>query len=289
MVTGANKGIGLEICRQLASHGVVVVLTSRDQNKGLQALDNLLKSGLSSDSLHYHQLDVTNTNSIATLAGFIDSKFGKLDILVNNAGIAGTKINFDALKAKGFGTPGVQINFAEMMTETYELAEECLETNYYGVKRTIEALVPLLKLSDSPRIINVSSSMGKLKNIPNERIKGVLNDAESLTEERIDELLNEFMRDFKDGSFKEKGWPSSMATYIVSKAALNAYSRILAKIYPSIIICCVCPGFVRTDINGNTGHLPVEEGAASPVRLALMPHGSPSGLFYAKIEASSFE
>uniref|UniRef100_A0A803MPY0 (+)-neomenthol dehydrogenase n=1 Tax=Chenopodium quinoa TaxID=63459 RepID=A0A803MPY0_CHEQI len=280
VVTGANKGIGLEICRQLASQGVVVLLTSRDGKKGLEALNDLIKSEISADNLLYHQLDVTDTMSIATLTGFINSKFGKLDILVNNAGTNGIKADFDALKAAGFGTPGAKFNYAEMMTQTYELAKDCLETNYYGVKRTTEALLPLLELSDSPRIVNVSSAMGKLKNIPNERIKGVLGDADNLTEEQVDDLLNELLRDFKDGTFKEKGWPSTMAAYIVSKAALNAYTRILAKKYPSIIINCVCPGFVKTDINGNLGHLTVEEGGASPVRLALVPHGSPSGLFF---------
>lgn len=290
VVTGANKGIGLDICRQLASQGVVVVLTSRDGKRGLEAIDNLIKSGLiSSDNLHFHQLDVTNTTSIASLVGFINSKFGKLDILVNNAAIRGQIVDFDALKVAGFGTPGIQINYAEMMTQTYELAEECLKINYYGAKSITEALLPLLQLSDSPRIINVSSSIGKLRNIPNERIKGVLGDAENLAEEKVDEILNEFLRDFKDGLLEEKGWPSPMAAYIVSKAALSAYTRILAKNYPSIIINCVCPGFVRTDLTGNMGYLSIEEGAESPVKLALMPHGSPSGLFFLRNEVSSFD
>lgn len=175
-----------------------------------------------------------------------------------------------------------------MITQTVELAKECLETNYYGVKRTTEALLPLLQLSDSPRIVNISSSMGKLKNIPNERIKRILGDSESLTEERVDDILNELMTDFKDSSFKEKGWPSFMTAYILSKAALNAYTQLLAKKYPSIINC-VCPGYVSTDINGNTGYLTVEEGGTSPVRLALLPHGSPSGLFFLRNEVSSYE
>ncbi|KNA15032.1 hypothetical protein SOVF_101870 [Spinacia oleracea] len=285
VVTGANKGIGLEICRQLASQGVIVLITSRDGKKGLEALNDLIKSGISSDNLHYHQLDVTDPMSITALAGFINSKFGKLDILVNNAGIGGFIIDYDAIKAIGFRN----INYDEMMTQTYELAKECLETNYYGVKRTTEALLPQLELSDSPRIINVSSSTGMLKNIPNERIRGVLGDAENLTEEKVEAILNELLTDFKDGSFKEKEWPSRMAAYTLSKAALNAYARILAKKYPSIIISCVCPGVTKTDMNGNLGQLTVEEGAASPVRVALMPHGSPSGLFYARSEVSSYE
>lgn len=116
-----------------------------------------------------------------------------------------------------------------------------------------------------------------------------MGDAENLTEEKVEAILNELLTDFKDGSFKEKEWPSRMAAYTLSKAALNAYARILAKKYPSIIISCVCPGVTKTDMNGNLGQLTVEEGAASPVRVALMPHGSPSGLFYARSEVSSYE
>ncbi|XP_021760220.1 (+)-neomenthol dehydrogenase-like [Chenopodium quinoa] len=201
VVTGANKGIGLEICKQLASQGVVVLLTSRDGKKGLEALNDLIKSGISADNLLFHQLDVTDAMSIATLTGFINSKFGKLDILVNNAGTSGFKADFDALKAAGFGTVSILC----------------------------------------------------------------------------------------DSSFKEKGWPSFMTAYILSKAALNAYTQLLAKKYPSIIINCVFPGYVSTDINGNTGYLTVEEGGASPVRLALLPHGSPSGLFFLRNEVSSYE
>ena len=82
VVTGANKGIGLEICRQLASEGVFVILTSRDEKRGLEAVDSLRKSGISSDILEFHQLAVTNPTSVASLSDFIKGTFGKLDILV---------------------------------------------------------------------------------------------------------------------------------------------------------------------------------------------------------------
>lgn len=80
VVTGSNKGIGLEICKQLASNGVMVILTARDENRGLQAVQNLRTSGLS--DILFHQLDVTNQASIASLAEFIKTEFKKLDILV---------------------------------------------------------------------------------------------------------------------------------------------------------------------------------------------------------------
>ncbi|GMH00532.1 hypothetical protein Nepgr_002371 [Nepenthes gracilis] len=285
VVTGANKGIGLGICRQLASHGVIVVLTARDQKKGLEALENFKNYGFS-DHISFHQLDVTDSESIASLVDFIKSKFGKLDILVNNAAISGVQIDGDAYKAVGYARSDV--NYDEIIAQSYEMTEECIDTNYYGVKRMTEAFLPLLNCSDSARIVNVSSSMGKLKSIQNEWARGILNDAERLTEERVDEVIKEFLKDFKEGSFAAKGWPAFLSAYTVSKAALNAYTRVMAVEHPAIRINSVCPGFVKTDLNRNAGILSVEEGAESPVRLALMPDGGPSGLFFVRKEVSSF-
>ena len=119
--------------------------------------------------------------------------------------------------------------------------------------------------------------------------KEVLSDAESLTEERIDAVLSQFLEDFKQGLVETKGcWPASLLVYSVSKAALNAYTRILAKKYPSFCINCVCPGYVKTDINCNSGILTIEEGAESVVRLGLLPNGSPTGQFFIRKELTPF-
>ena len=82
VVTGANKGIGLEICRQLASNGVMVVLTARDEKRGLEAVAKLHESSLC--NVVFHRLDVMDAKSITTLAKFIVTHYGKLDILVRN-------------------------------------------------------------------------------------------------------------------------------------------------------------------------------------------------------------
>ena len=81
-MTGANKGIGFEICRQLASNGVMVILTARDEGRGTEAAEKLKSSG-ASDVL-FHQLDVADSSSVSKLADFVKTKFGKLDILVRN-------------------------------------------------------------------------------------------------------------------------------------------------------------------------------------------------------------
>ncbi|XP_027103371.2 uncharacterized protein [Coffea arabica] len=288
VVTGANKGIGLEICRQLASKGVMVVLTARDQKKGIEAVQSL-KARASCDNVIFHQLDVGAPSSIASLADFIKTRFGKLDILVNNAAVLGVKVDSNALDSLADHVPGGYINWNEVSTQAHDLAEECLKTNYYGPKSTTEAFAPLLKLSDSGRVVNVSSSSGKLKFVANDWAQTILSDADCLTEDRIDEVLNEFLKDFKEGFLNAKGWPSFLSAYTLSKAALNAYTRIVAKKYPELTINCVCPGYVKTDMNYHRGVLSSEEGAESPVWLALLPPGEkPSGLFFSQKIVSPF-
>jgi len=288
VVTGSNKGIGFGVCRQLASNGVVTVLTARDEKRGLEAVEKLKESGLS-EYVVFHQLDLADPASIASLADFIKTKYGKLDILVNNAGISGCIIDGDAFAAMGGGKEGATVDWEKITSHTHELAEDCVRTNYYGCRRMVEALVPLLHLSNSPRIVNVSSFWGKLQNIPNEWAKGVFGDAENLTEERVDEVLCEFLKDFKEGSLETKCWPSFLPAYKVSKAALNAYTRIVAKKYPSFHVNCVCPGNVKTDINLNTGVFTSDEGAESAVKLALLPNDGPSGIFFEQNKVSTFD
>ncbi|CAL5382896.1 unnamed protein product [Camellia sinensis] len=286
VVTGANRGIGFEICRQLASKGVMVVMTARDEKKGIEALEKFKEFGLS-ELVMFHQLDVVDPSSVASLAHFIKIQFGKLDILVNNAAITGIIVDSDFVRLTEIDLKAAKLKWVHhLMTQTYSLGEECLEINYYGVKRMIEALIPLLDFSDSPRIVNVSSSSGKLKFLPNEWAKGVFLDDESLTEERIEAVLNKFMKDFKDGELEANCWPSSLSAYTLAKASLNAYTKILAKRHKRFIVNSVCPGYVKTDMNCNTGNLTVEEGGENIVRLALLPEDGPSGLFFFQKEVS---
>ncbi|CAI9101767.1 OLC1v1039177C1 [Oldenlandia corymbosa var. corymbosa] len=298
VVTGGNKGIGFEICKQLTSQGVTVVLTARDEKKGNEALEKLLKdSGISDKNVIFHQLDVMNPDSIASLVEFIKSKFGKLDILVNNAGVIGLEVEGDATilreiisgdEFRVHGKEAPKIKSDGKIIQTYEMAEECLETNYYGVKRMTEAFIPLLQSSALPRIVNLSSFLGKLLLISNEWAQGVLSDGENLTEERVDEVVAQFLKDFKDGSAQTKGWPTAFTPYKVSKAALNGYTRVLSKKYPDFCINCVCPGYCKTDINCNTGFLTSAVGAEGPVMLVLLPSGGPSGSYFLRKEVTTF-
>jgi NAD(P)-dependent dehydrogenase (short-subunit alcohol dehydrogenase family) len=139
LVTGANKGIGKEIARQLAKQGIHVIMGVRDHKRGQVAVDELSKEGLLVESII---LDVTNDSSVAAAAKTIQDNHGKLDILVNNAGIAVWTPDPLQLDVKAFQT-------------TYD-------TNVFGIVRVIGAMHTLLKASGAGRIVNMSTSLGSL-------------------------------------------------------------------------------------------------------------------------------
>ncbi|MBD0344347.1 MAG: SDR family oxidoreductase [Coleofasciculus sp. Co-bin14] len=139
LITGANKGIGLEIARQLGTQGITVLLGVRDENRGREAAQKLQAEQIDARAV---QLDVTKQETIDTAASYIESEFGKLDILVNNAGIA-----ID-------NAPPSQLDI-EVLRRTYD-------TNVFGVFAITKAMLPLLRKSDAGRIVNMSSGLGSL-------------------------------------------------------------------------------------------------------------------------------
>jgi NAD(P)-dependent dehydrogenase (short-subunit alcohol dehydrogenase family) len=139
LVTGANRGIGLEVCRQLAAQGFEVVLTARDEKKGETAARKL--GGLVS----FQVLDVREERTIQDAVEWVRRRFGRLDCLVNNAGISK-------------GSKGI----AEADIENIKAI---METNFYGPMRVSRGFLPLLRKSADGRIINVSSEMGTLKDL----------------------------------------------------------------------------------------------------------------------------
>ena len=140
LVSGANRGIGLEVCRQLAKMGLTVILGSRDGEKGRQVAE-----GLSGEVLA-HQLDVADEKSVERLGSFIEDEFGRLDVLVNNAGVS----NDD-------GQQGTDADLG--------LVREALEANLLGAWRLCEMAVPLMQLGGYGRIVNVSSGLGAINDM----------------------------------------------------------------------------------------------------------------------------
>jgi NAD(P)-dependent dehydrogenase (short-subunit alcohol dehydrogenase family) len=145
VVTGANRGIGLEICRQLSRRGEIrVVLTSRDESKGRAALKVLRADGLHVD---YRQLDVTGEGVAKVLADDLTESYGRCDVLVNNAGVM-------------LDPRGTRVLDSKLVTY-----RETLETNFFGPLRLIQALLPLMKKGGYGRIVNVSSGQGQLSDM----------------------------------------------------------------------------------------------------------------------------
>lgn len=138
-VTGGNKGIGFEICLQLAKNNVHVILTSRDEQKGKNALDELKSHGF---DVSYYQLDVTDEKSVENFANYVEDKFGRLDILVNNAGVF--------LDQNGIENSNI------------ELIKKTMDTNFYGALFMTKFFLPLMKKNNYGRVINISSGMGQL-------------------------------------------------------------------------------------------------------------------------------
>nr|XP_043640036.1 (+)-neomenthol dehydrogenase-like [Erigeron canadensis]XP_043640037.1 (+)-neomenthol dehydrogenase-like [Erigeron canadensis] len=293
VVTGGNKGIGLEICRQLASkEDVMVILTARNETRAMEAIQDLKVSGVV--DVVFHQLDIKDPKSIATLAQFVQAQYQKLDILVNNAAENGIIVHHDKFRAfkDGAGYEHVYDEnvhlFAGIIEEPYDLGQECIKTNYYGTKAVTEAFLPLLQLSNSPRVVNVSSNYGELFWIRNEKVKAEFLDIDNLTEERIDGIIQWYLRDFKANKLSENGWPLTCTAYKIAKAAVNAYTRLLARKYPKVLVNCVHPGYVKTDITSHTGHLTPEQGAKAPVMAALLPDNGPSGVYFNQMEITPF-
>ncbi|MEH1969490.1 SDR family oxidoreductase [Nostoc sp.] len=141
LITGANKGIGYEIARQLGSRGATVLIGSRDIGRGEEAANKLRLNQIDAHSV---QLDVIDQKTINSAVKQIESEFGKLDILVNNAGIV----------SDGDRLPPSQVNI-ETLRHTYE-------TNVFGVFAVTKALLPLLKKSTAGRIVNISSGLASL-------------------------------------------------------------------------------------------------------------------------------
>ncbi|KAL9258826.1 Salutaridine reductase-like protein [Drosera capensis] len=131
-----------------------------------------------------------------------------------------------------------------------------MKTNFYGPKKLIEALLPLFRRSPTKsRILNISSRLGQLDRMRNPTIKVTLGDEENLTEKRIEGVVKKFLEQVNNGTWESGGWPETWTDYAVSKMALNAYSKLLARRIKdsNIVVNCFCPGFTQTSMTGGKG------------------------------------
>ncbi|MCP2280542.1 Short-chain dehydrogenase [Nocardia amikacinitolerans] len=236
LVTGANKGIGRAAAEALAAQGAIVLIGARDRRRGEEAAAALRVAG---GSVHAIALDVTDSSTVQAAATYVEERFGHLDVLINNAGITGS----------GQVSPE---DAHDQLPSTVDLdmVRSVFETNVFGVIAVTNAMLPLLRRSRAPRVVNVSSHAASL----------------ALTSD-------------PDGPFASL-LPS--AAYTPSKAALNAltvqYANELRK--DGILVNAVAPGYVDTDSNNHTGFLTPAEGAAVLVRLATLGADGPTGGFF---------
>lgn len=219
LVTGGNRGIGLATVQALAGLGWTVWLGTRDLALGTQAADHI------AGDVRPLQVDVTDDASIHAAAERLSST--GLDVLVNNAALGGR------------GSRPVDTNPADVLP--------VYAVNVVGVVRTINAMLPLLRRSARPRIVNVSSSIGSFGRTT-------------------------------DPACHESGFHELV--YSTSKAALNMLTTQYARDLPGFLVNAVQPGYTATRLNNFQGTQTVEQGAAVVVRAACLPAEGPTGTFF---------
>ncbi|MBB4697891.1 SDR family oxidoreductase [Paractinoplanes abujensis] len=223
LVTGANKGIGYAIAQGLAASGFRVAVGARDDARRTAAVEKLRACGADVFGV---ALDVASDESVAAAAATLGRTGEGLAVLVNNAGIAGR-----------LGS-GAQ----DPTTLDLDNVRTVLETNVLGVVRVTNAMLPLLRKAESPRIVNMSSNMGSLT--------------------------------LQTGPI--------LAAYAPSKTMLNSitvqYARRLAD--TNVIVNAACPGYVATDFTGFQAPRTPEQGAAIAIKLATLPDDGPRGGFF---------
>jgi NAD(P)-dependent dehydrogenase (short-subunit alcohol dehydrogenase family) len=230
LVTGANKGIGYAIATGLGALGYRVGVGARDEARLVTAVGKLRAAGVDAFGV---PLDVTSRRSVTEAAELVEREVGRLDVLVNNAGVAGET-------GPGWAQDPTGLDL--------DMVRTVVETNVLGVIQVTNAMLPLLRRSRSPRIVNVSSAVAS--------------------------LTRQTDPDIDIGPV--------MAAYAPSKTFLNAVTVQYARQFAGtgILINAACPGLVATDFTGFQGPRTPEQGAATAIRLATLPDGGPSGSFF---------
>ena len=258
VVTGANKGVGFGIVRSLCKKmGGTVILTSRNEERGLAAVQALQAEGLNPV---FEQLDICSDDSISKFGETIKSKYGGIDILCNNAGIAYKNASTAPLLEK---------------------AEVTNATNLLATIKITDALLPLM--NESGKICQVASMAGTLNwsfpDLNNPVRKRLLDPALSVA--GLMDVYHEYIEAVKQDDYSLFKRDSA---YSISKCFLIAHTRIIGREIKDnpkkVILNCCCPGYVDTDMTSHKGHLTIDQGAVTPVLVCTLPVEAGSGQFY---------
>jgi len=266
VVTGSNRGIGKGIARQLLDLGYVVILTSRDEVKGIKSFAELKKEltqNHASEDLYFHQLDVANNDSIAKFAEYMRTKFTLCHVLINNAGIY----------VDGWSR---------------DIFDTTMKTNCFGAIKLTQALLPLMKAQTSTekfgRIVNVTSGYGKLQFL-SDHYRSIL----TAPDLKIDDLLNiQFFE--KDPALHKDFMPA----YKVSKCAKNTFTQLLSKELQNeegcrnILVNSCNPGWCRTDMGGAGAPRSASQGVESVMYGVTLPDNGPTGKCFTDGQETSF-
>lgn len=243
LVTGSDRGIGFEVCREMNERGYRVVLTSPVRKQAVQALTRLPAPS----NAVTHALDVASPRSVLALRKFIMSRFGRLDILVNNAGVLldEGRSKIEGIIAHRLKRIPKRVEFGEgpsVLRQDIDIFRATLEINTFGALRMCQAFVPLMMEAGYGRVVNLASGRGQL-----------------------------------DG-MTDEGAPA----YQLSKTALNAITVMVADAArgANVLVNSVCPGWTRTDLGGPEAPRSVEEAADTIVWLATLPNKGPTGRFF---------
>lgn len=262
VVTGSNKGIGYFIALQLASSGLFqdIVLACRDIARANQARESI-RSQVPS-TVHIHQAQLSVGSGHEEFVSYMEKTFGKVDCLVNNAAIAFK--NADP-------------------TPFQDQTKPTLDVNFRGTLDLIEALLPLVKKGTDPRIVNVASMSGRLSQVSDHLQKQF--SSSDLTLSSLRSLMDTFEAATQEGDHKAKGFSGS--NYGMSKLALIAATKVLAREHPDVAINCCCPGYCKTDMTSQNGVRDPAEGARNAVIPATMDN-PPTGAFFRDYEQSKW-
>jgi len=255
IVTGANRGIGRAICDVVLAHPSLATTPVTLYATSRAGSDLGIPTQRPDHKVHYASLDISSSDSISKFERTLADAKQSVDVLINNAGV-----NLDD-------------------KPTADNAVSTLDTNYRGTLAMCRMILP--HMQKGSRIVSLSS-VGSMLNGYSDELKKRFRTVSSLPE--IEQLAEEYSKAFKDQKLKEEGWPGPGKSYSVSKALINAFTRVLAEENKGIQINCCCPGWVETDMGKMVGSSPpktLEEGAKIPVRLALGDDGGVTGIYWA--------